>query len=147
MNATETIFALALASNLNPQYHFQHVFSQIQNLGSVQFSPIYLIPCRDGVGEDYWNAACLLKAAVAGTDISVLLKNMEVASGRIRPSHQISLDVDLIAWGSDLEHMQFNPKKLPLALAVNIPMFDVWKDAAFQHQTHAFPTVSCLEAK
>ncbi|PZO89252.1 MAG: 2-amino-4-hydroxy-6-hydroxymethyldihydropteridine pyrophosphokinase, partial [Acinetobacter johnsonii] len=23
----------------------------------------------------------------------------------------------------------------------------VWKDAAFQHQTHAFPTVSCLEAK
>ena len=66
---------------------------------------------------------------------------------RIRPSHQISLDVDLIAWGSDLEHMQFNPKKLPLALDVKIPMFDVWNDAAFQHQAHVFPTVSCLEAK
>ena len=80
-------------------------------------------------------------------DISVLLKNMEAVSGRVRPSHQISLDVDLIAWGENLEHMQFNPKKLPLALDVKIPMFDVWKDAAFQHQTHAFPTVSCLEAK
>ena len=89
----------------------------------------------------------LLKSSFSVTDISVLLKNMEVASGRIRPSHQISLDVDLIAWGSDLEHMQFNPKKLPLALDVKIPMFDVWKDAAFQHQTHSFPTVSCLEAK
>jgi 2-amino-4-hydroxy-6-hydroxymethyldihydropteridine diphosphokinase len=49
--------------------------------------------------------------------------------------------------GENLEHMQFNPKKLPLALDVKIPMFDVWKDAAFQHQTHAFPTVSCLETK
>jgi 2-amino-4-hydroxy-6-hydroxymethyldihydropteridine diphosphokinase len=72
---------------------------------------------------------------------------MEAVSGRVRPSHQISLDVDLIAWGENLEHMQFNPKKLPLALDVKIPMFDVWKDAAFQHQAHTFPTVSCLETK
>ena len=147
MNATETIFALALASNNNPKQHFLYASEQLAKIGQLQFSNIYLIPCRDGVGADYWNAACLLKSSFSVTDISVLLKNMEVASGRIRPSHQISLDVDLIAWGSDLEHMQFNPKKLPLALDVKIPMFDVWKDAAFQHQTHAFPTVSCLEAQ
>jgi 2-amino-4-hydroxy-6-hydroxymethyldihydropteridine diphosphokinase len=89
----------------------------------------------------------LLKSSLSVGDISVLLKNMEAASGRVRPSHQISLDVDLIAWGENLEHMQFNPKKLPLALDVKIPMFDVWKDNAFQHQAHVFPTVSCLEAK
>ena len=147
MNATETIFALALASNNNPKQHFLYASEQLAKIGQLQFSNIYLIPCRDGVGADYWNAACLLKSSLSVTDISVLLKNMEAKSGRIRPSHQISLDVDLIAWGIDLEHMQFNPKKLPLALDVKIPMFDVWKDNAFQHQTHTFPTVSCLGAK
>ena len=147
MNATETIFALALASNNNPKQHFLYASEQLAKIGQLQFSNIYLIPCRDGVGADYWNAACLLKSSLSVADISVLLKNMEAASGRVRPSHQISLDVDLIAWGSDLEHMQFNPKKMPLALDVKIPMFDVWNDAAFQHQAHVFPTVSCLEAK
>ena len=147
MNVTETIFALALASNCHPQQNFQHAFAQISDLGEVTFSKIFLIPCRDRIGEDYWNAACLLKSSLSVGDISVLLKNMEAASGRVRPSHQISLDVDLIAWGENLEYMQFNPKKLPLALDVKIPMFDVWNDAAFQHQAHTFPTVSCLETK
>ena len=141
MNATETIFALALASNLNPQYHFQHVFSQIQNLGSVQFSPIYLIPCRDGVGEDYWNAACLLKSTLSVDALTVLLKQLEIESGRVRPSHQIALDIDLIAWGGDLNHMQFNPKKLPLALDVKIPMFDLWSIDFFKHEKHQFPII------
>ena len=141
MNATETIFALALASNLNPQYHFQHVFSQIQNLGSVQFSPIYLIPCRDGVGEDYWNAACLLKSTLSVDALTVLLKQLEIESGRVRPSHQISLDIDLIAWGGDLNHMQFNPKKLPLALDVKIPMLDLWSIDFFKHEKHQFPII------
>lgn len=145
MNATETIFALALASNNNPQQHFLYVSDELSKIGQLQFSNIYLIPCRDGVGADYWNAACLLKSTLSASEISVLLKKMENASGRIRPSHQIALDVDLIAWGDNLEHMQFNPKKLPLALDVKIPMFDVWKDAAFQHAEHTFPTVSCLE--
>ena len=141
MNATETIFALALASNLNPQYHFQHVFSQIQNLGSVQFSPIYLIPCRDGVGEDYWNAACILKSTLSVDALTVLLKQLEIESGRVRPSHQIALDIDLIAWGGDLNHMQFNPKKLPLALDVKIPMLDLWSIDFFKHEKHQFPII------
>ena len=141
MNATETIFALALASNSNPQQHFQHVFSQIQNLGSVQFSPIYLIPCRDGVGEDYWNAACLLKSTLSVDALTVLLKQLEIESGRVRPSHQIALDIDLIAWGGDLNHMQFNPKKLPLALDVKIPMLDLWSIDFFKHEKHQFPII------
>ena len=141
MNATETIFALALASNLNPQYHFQHVFSQIQNLGSVQFSPIYLIPCRDGVGEDYWNAACLLKSTLSVDALTVLLKQLEIESGRLRPSHQIALDIDLIACGGDLNHMQFNPKKLPLAWDVKIPMLDLWSIDFFKHEKHQFPII------
>ena len=142
MNATETIFALALASNLNPQQHFQHVFSQIQTLGTVQFSPIYLIPCRDDVGADYWNAACLLKSSLSVDALTVVLKKMEAESGRVRPSHQIALDIDLIAWGCDLDHMQFNPKKLPLALDVKIPMLDLWSIDFFKHEKHQFPIIS-----
>ena len=142
MNATETIFALALASNCNPELHFKQAFAQIAEIGQVQFSEIYLIPCRDAVGADYWNAACLLKAAMSVDDIIALLKKMEADSGRVRPSHQISLDVDLIAWGQDLEHMRFNPKKLPLALDVKIPMLDIWQSTDFQHENHQFPVVN-----
>jgi len=103
-----------------------------------------MIPCRDGIGADYWNAACLLRSSVSSEDLIELLKQLEQASGRVRPSHQITLDVDLIAWGSDLQHMQFNEKKLPLALDVKVPMFDIWHDAMFEYGSHSFPTVEQL---
>lgn len=114
MNATATIFALALASNCHPQQHFQAAQQRISELGKVWFSPIYLIPCRDSIGADYWNAACLLYSEVPVQDMTNLLKQMETDSGRVRPSHQISLDVDLIAWGNDLNQMEFNPKNYRL---------------------------------
>ena len=142
MNATETIFALALASNCHPQQNFQHAFAQISDLGEVTFSKIFLIPCRDRIGEDYWNAACLLRSSLSVDEMSALLKKMEANSGRVRPSHQISLDVDLIAWGNDLDHMQFNPKKLPLALDVKVPMLDLWSIDFFKHEKHQFPIIS-----
>ena len=141
MNATETIFALALASNSAPQYHFQKTFAQILSLGEATFSKIYIIPCRDGVGADYWNAACLLKSQLSVDEIITLLKKMEADSGRVRPSHNISLDVDLIAWGNDLTQMQFNPKKLPVALDVKIPMYDICQDMLFNHSKHPFPVI------
>jgi 2-amino-4-hydroxy-6-hydroxymethyldihydropteridine diphosphokinase len=145
LNATETIFALALASNAQPGQHLKRAFAQISTLGQVEFSQIYLIPCRDGVGADYWNAACLLKSNISVEEIIFILKTLEDDSGRVRPSHEISLDVDLIAWGKDLEQMQFNPKKLPLALDVKIPMFDLWKNNKFQHQEQQFPIVKCAD--
>ena len=141
MNATETIFALALASNNNPKQHFLYASEQLAKIGQLQFSNIYLIPCRDGVGADYWNAACLVKSQLSVDEMIALLKKMEADSGRVRPSHSISLDVDLIAWGSDLTQMQFNPKKLPLALDVKIPMYDIWQDTLFNHSEHQFPVI------
>ena len=141
MNDTVTIFALALASNSQPKQNFQNAFAQISHLGNVTFSKIYLIPCRDGIGTDYWNAACLLESKLSAEAMISLLKKMEVDSGRVRPSHQISLDVDLIAWGESLENMQFNPKKLPLALDVKIPMMDVWANDMFKHEKYIFPMV------
>ncbi len=141
MNVTETIFALALASNFNPQQHFQAAMRQITALGQAEFSKIYFIPCRDGIGADYWNSACLVRSALTVDEMITVLKQMETASGRVRPSHNISLDVDLIAWGKDLTHMQFNPKKMPLALDVKIPMLDLWENELFMHQHTAFPVM------
>lgn len=51
-----------------------------------------------------------IKITLACEQIESFLKKLETDSGRVRPSHHISLDVDLIAWGSDLDHMQFNSK-------------------------------------
>ncbi|WP_130804763.1 2-amino-4-hydroxy-6-hydroxymethyldihydropteridine diphosphokinase [Acinetobacter ihumii] len=141
MNANETIFALALASNLNPEQHFQVAYQTILSWGEVQFSHIYQIPCRDGVGADYWNSACLLKSSKTKSQLEIALKQLETASGRIRPSHQISLDVDLIAWGNSLEKMQFNPKKMPLAVDVKIPLSELWNHSTLHVAGSHFPKV------
>ena len=136
MNDTAMIFALALASNRHPEQNFKRAFQQISQLGAVEFSPTYLIPCRDGVGADYWNAACLVNSHLSVAEMSAKLKQMERDSGRIRPSHQIALDIDVIAWGMALDQMQFNGKKLPLALDVKIPLYALWKSEQFKTDVH-----------
>ena len=141
MNANETIFALALASNLDPESHFQIAYQTIQSWGEVTFSHVYQIPCRDGVGANYWNSACLLKSLKSRSEIEIALKQLEARSGRIRPSHQISLDVDLIAWGDHLSKMQFNPKKMPLAVDVKIPLYELWKNAVLYVSEYDFPQI------
>lgn len=142
MNAPEIIFALALASNLDAEQHFTFAYTQLVTLGKVQFSSVYQIPCRDGIGDDYWNSACLLKSSLNPSQIEVFLKKLESDTGRIRPSHHISLDVDLIAWGSDLDHMQFNSKKLPLALDVKIPLYELWNCETLQSEAVLYPVVN-----
>lgn len=146
MNVTETIYALALASNFEPRVNFDYAYQQIQSLGQTKFSHIYLIPCRDGVGADYWNSACLLKSTLSVNEVAMVLKDLEAKSGRIRPSHKISLDVDLIAWGSDLEKMQFNLKKMPLALDVQIPLGELWQHDLLIHAQNQYPVVLLREA-
>ncbi|EEY78617.1 putative 2-amino-4-hydroxy-6-hydroxymethyldihydropteridine diphosphokinase [Acinetobacter calcoaceticus RUH2202] len=142
MNAPEIIFALALASNLDAEQHFTFAYTQLATLGKVQFSSVYQIPCRDGIGDDYWNSACLLKSSLNPSQIEAFLKKLESDTGRIRPSHHISLDVDLIAWGTDLDHMQFNSKKLPLALDVKIPLYELWNCEALQSEAVLYPVVN-----
>ncbi|MEE9901147.1 2-amino-4-hydroxy-6-hydroxymethyldihydropteridine diphosphokinase [Acinetobacter haemolyticus] len=143
MIATETIFALALASNVQQLENFNFAYAQIMSLGAVEFSSIYEIPCRDGVGADYWNSACLLKSHLSVDEIVDILKKLEQQSGRVRPSHHISLDIDVIAWGESLDQMQFNPKKLPLALDVKIPLYELWSNQILQYdQNRKYPIIT-----
>lgn len=141
MNASDTIFALALASNLQPEQHLRLAVQQLAKLGRMQLSQVYIIPCRDGVGADYYNAACLLYSTATVQMIHSQLQQLEQQAGRTRPSHCISLDVDLIAWGESLSQMQFNPKKCPLPLDVIVPMNELWSHDCFKPVKHQFPVM------
>lgn len=134
-----TIYAITIASNFEKIPQSQFAYHALRKMGKAQFSPIYVIPCRDGVGEDYWNFACLLESQLSLTEINEQLKALELQSGRIRPSHQISLDMDLIAWGENLATMVFNVKKMPLAQDVMIPLADLWQNPQLIPMPHFFP--------
>lgn len=125
MNANDTIFALALASNFQPKQHLTWAIQQLACLGALELSHVYQIPCRDGVGEDYLNCACILRCHLSSQDLQDLLKDLEQHTGRVRPSHKISLDIDLIAWGKQLSELQLNQKKMPFAPDVKIPMYEL----------------------
>nr|WP_298891188.1 2-amino-4-hydroxy-6-hydroxymethyldihydropteridine diphosphokinase [uncultured Acinetobacter sp.] len=133
-----TIYAIAIATNLEKAKHLQLCLDTFKTWGSCQVSSIYEIPCRDRVGADYWNAACLLESTMPFDDVISALKHLESDAGRKRPSHSISLDVDLIAWGDTFQNMQFNPKKLPLADDVVIPLAEIWQDERLKRITHDF---------
>ena len=133
-----TIYAIAIATNLDKSKHLQLCLDTLRTWGSCQVSSVYEIPCRDQVGADYWNAACLLESTMTFDDVISALKQLESDAGRKRPSHSISLDVDLIAWGDNYQNMQFNPKKLPLADDVVIPLAEIWQDERLKRITHDF---------
>lgn len=138
-----TLFAIAIASNLNKSQHTQLAINTLTQWGECVWSKIYEIPCRDGIGADYWNCACLLKTSQSAQEIEIQLKQLEDQAGRKRPSHDISLDVDLIAWGEDMQHMQFNPKKCPLAADVRIPLCDLWLNDEITCDEHHYKVVEC----
>ena len=122
-----TIFALALASNLKPQQHLSQAIQALANVGECTQSKIYQIPCRDGIGADYFNLAIMMDCQHDFEYVRQFIHQLEINAQRIRPSHQISLDIDIIAWGDDLAHMQFNTKKIPLPIDVRLPMSDIWQ--------------------
>ncbi len=137
-----TIYAIAIATNLEKAKHLQLCLDTLRTWGSCQVSSVYEIPCRDQVGADYWNAACLLESTMTFDDVISALKQLESDAGRKRPSHSISLDVDLIAWGDSYQTMQFNPKKLPLADDVVIPLAEIWQDERLKRITHDFKRIN-----
>lgn len=146
-NGVVMILALALASNFNPSQHLPWAKQQFAQWGHCTWANTHQIPCRDGIGADYDNTAGLLWLDEAQqqaflyyfqkhipnsasqdwiTNFKQYLHILEQKTGRKRPSHQISLDIDLIAWGENLQNMQFNSKKLPLPLDVVMPLREVW---------------------
>lgn len=133
-----TIYALALGSNLNREHWISFACQQLALLGQCQWSPVYEIPCRAGKGADYFNLAVLLQSELALPDMEQRLKQLEQQAGRQRPSHCISLDIDIIAYGKSLQHMQLVAKKLPLAFDVWLPLSGLWRDCPGTSEKNRF---------
>ncbi|MBF7685193.1 2-amino-4-hydroxy-6-hydroxymethyldihydropteridine diphosphokinase [Acinetobacter sp. B10A] len=122
------IFALALASNLNADRHLNWALQQLKQHGQLlAISSAYEMQCRDGVGADYLNSACVFESChLDQKTVSILIKSLEEKTGRVRPSHQISLDIDLIAWkDTHAQPWQFNLQKMPFALDVKVPLSEI----------------------
>lgn len=130
MNANVTTFALALASNFNAPFHIEWALAKLTHYDAFQVSHVFNIPCRDGVGADYLNCACIFQSTLTKNEIEAYIKQLEDMTGRVRPSHKISLDIDLIAWKTD--RWYFNQKKMPFALDVKIPMAELVQHPYFK---------------
>lgn len=133
-----TIYALAIGSNVNRAHWISFARQQLALLGQCQWSRIYEIPCRAGKGEDYYNLAVLLHTNLALAELELQLKRLEQQAGRVRPSHHIPLDIDVIACGESQQYMQLVAKKLPLAFDVCLPLAELWRDCPDSTEKNRF---------
>lgn len=99
---------------------------QLSALGSCQFSCVYQIPCRQGKGDDYYNFAVLLETKLGFDELNQLLKQLEQQAGRVRPSHDIPLDIDIIAFGEDMNDLHIVASRLPLPFDAVKPLSELW---------------------
>lgn len=99
---------------------------QLGALGSCQFSSVYQIPCRQGKGADYYNFAALLSTTLDFEQLNAVLKQLEQQAGRVRPSHDIPLDIDIIAWGETVDNLQIVASRLPLPFDATKPISEFW---------------------
>lgn len=116
--------------------------AQLKLLGPCQFSQLYEIPCRDGKGNDYYNLAALLHSVLPLTELMDWIKQQEKMAGRVRPSHQISLDIDVIALGETLQNMQLVAQRLPLPFDVCKPLTELWSNCPAYSQQMSFKIIS-----
>jgi 2-amino-4-hydroxy-6-hydroxymethyldihydropteridine diphosphokinase len=118
-----------------------HAVKQLSELGSCKFSRLYEIPCRDGKGDDYYNLAAVLQCGLTLEQLNEWIKQQELAAVRVRPSHQISLDIDVIAWGESLQQMQVVAKKLPLPFDVSKPLAELWPECPAYSRQMSFKII------
>lgn len=133
-----TIYALAIGSNVQREHWIAFAHQQLALLGRCEWSRTYEIPCRAGKGADYYNLALLLYAEVSLPELEQQLKQLEQQAGRVRPSHHIPLDIDVIAHGDSLQYMQIVAKKLPLAFDVCLPLAELWRDCPDSTEKNRF---------
>lgn len=123
-----TLYALAISSNQNREHWTRYAMQQLEGLGECQFSGIYQIPCRQGKGADYYNLAVLLQTHLNFAQLDAFLKQLEVQAGRIRPSHHIPLDMDIVAYGAMISSLQPVASRLPLPFDAVKPLSELWQD-------------------
>lgn len=137
-----TLYALAISTNHNREHWTRYAMQQLESLGECQFSRVYEIACRQGKGADYYNFAALL---TTGADFDVLnqfLKQLEQQAGRIRPSHHIPLDIDIVAYGATLESLDPVVSRLPLSFDAVKPLSELWPDCPSAEVTMPYQIIN-----
>ncbi len=133
-----TIYALAIGSNVEREHWIEFATRQLALLGDCEWSRIYEIPCRDGKGDDYYNVAALVYSDLSYLNFNLQLKNLEQQAGRVRPSHHIPLDIDIIAMGENIPQLQVVAKRLPLAFDVCLPLSELWAECPVSFEKKSF---------
>ena len=121
------MYAVSIGSNFQHLDAFAQAKRALSQLGGCQFSACFELPDRDGSAQIFWNMAALIDSPIAQVDeFEQRLYQIEANCGRIRPSQQVRLDLDLIAYGQDQTSLQILPKRLPLTVDVQTPLRTLW---------------------
>jgi 2-amino-4-hydroxy-6-hydroxymethyldihydropteridine diphosphokinase len=121
------IYAIALGSNFQQADAMAQAQVALAMLGHCHYSPMYQLPDRLGIGPLYWNQALLLHTDDwTPEQLATQLGQIEQDCGRVRPSKQVRMDVDLIAWGNSVATLLVDPRRMPLPLDVTLPMQALW---------------------
>lgn len=136
-----TLYALAISSNQNREHWTRYAMQQLERLGECRFSRIYQIACRQGKGADYYNFAALLDITLDFKQLNDLLKQWERHAGRIRPSHHIALDMDIVAYGHTLNTLQPVASRLPLPFDAVKPLSELWPECPSAQSTMLYQIV------
>lgn len=136
------LYALAISSNQNRTHWSKVAMQQLRSLGECMFSPVYQIPCRQAKGADYFNFAALLESTLSFDALNDTLKQLETQSGRVRPSHDIPLDIDIIAFGKTVDNLQLVASRLPLPFDAVKPLSELWRECPTSSESMPFQVVS-----
>ena len=137
-----TLYALAISTNQNRLHWARVAMQQLSSMGKCQFSRIYQIPCRQSKGADYYNFAALLDSQLSFAALDESLKKLEASSGRVRPSHDIPLDIDIIAFGKQLNDLKLVTSRLPLPFDATQPLSELWDECPTHREAMPFQVVS-----
>lgn len=136
------LYALAISSNQNRAHWTRIAMQHLSGMGKCQFSNIYQIPCRQAKGADYFNFAALLESTLSFDALNDKLKQLETQSGRVRPSHDIPLDIDIIAYGETVDNLQLVASRLPLPFDATKPLSELWQECPINPESMPFQIVS-----
>ncbi|XID75791.1 2-amino-4-hydroxy-6-hydroxymethyldihydropteridine diphosphokinase [Alkanindiges sp. WGS2144] len=136
------LYALAISSNQQRDHWTRYAMQALECLGACQFSQVYQIACRQGKGEDYYNFAALLQSHLTFDELNQQLKQLEQYAGRVRPSHHIPLDIDIVAWGSCLDDLQPVSMRLPLPFDAAKPLSELWSVCPASYNTMPYQIIT-----
>lgn len=120
--------AIVLGSNHDAAQALAQARAALARLGQAHYSAVYALPDRTGAGPMYLNQALLLdQVQLTPEALKAALQQIEADCGRVRPSRQVRMDLDLIAWGPDRAGLHLLAAWDSHPLDVTLPLGELWR--------------------